>query len=180
MLCPIAESAWLDTEQQQGTSVVVKLRSSQLLHEGHDMLGQPSCTSPRPDAELDRLFVNKADAGSMRALDQSACRDQHTYGDSADKFLLPQQPTHQQAEFSLEADDILAAEATDMNEYTTSDLSVLSEPPNHNDVSHSRDCDLHALFSVRDDAFSKQARSHMFAQACSDPWLDQMVRYSRD
>jgi len=154
MLCPIAESAWLDTEQQQGTSVVVKLRSSQLLHEGHDMLGQPSCTSPRPDAELDRLFVNK--------------------------FLLPQQPTHQQAESSLEADDILAAEATDMNEYTTSDLSVLSEPPNHNDVSHSRDCDLHALFSGRDDAFPKQARSHMFAQACSDPWLDQMVRYSRD
>ncbi len=87
---------------------------------------------------------------------------------------------HQQAESSLEADDILAAEATDMNEYTTSDLSVLSEPPNHNDVSHSRDCDLHALFSGRDDAFPKQARSHMFAQACSDPWLDQMVRYSRD
>ena len=158
----------------------VKPRSFQMRHKGHDTLGAPSCTSPRADAELDRLFVNKGDVNSMRALDQSACRDQHTYGDSADKFLLPQQPTHQQAEFSLEADDILAAEATDMNEYTTSDLSVLSEPPKHNDVSHSRDCDLHALFSGRDDAFPKQARSHMFAQACSDPWLDQMVRYSRD
>ncbi|KAL0034755.1 hypothetical protein WJX77_005927 [Trebouxia sp. C0004] len=157
------DSGWLDTEQQQGTSVVVKPRSFQLHHKGHDMLGQPSCTSPRPDAELDRLFENKAGADSMWALDQYACRDRHTYGDSADKFLLPPQSTHQQAEMLLEADDVLAAEATDMNEHTISDLSALSEPCH--DASHSHDCDLHALFSGHDNAFPKQARSRMFAQA---------------
>lgn len=176
MLCPIAESAWLDTEQQQD----VEPRSFQMRHKGHDMLGEPSCTSPRADAELDRLFVNRADAGSMRTLDQSARRHQHLYGDSTDMSLLRHQPTDQQADFLLEADDTLSAEAIGMKEYTISDLSALSEQPEHNDAAHSNDCDLHALFSGRDDAFAKQAKSHMFAQACSDPWLDQMVRLSRE
>ena len=95
-------------------------------------------------------------------------------------MLLLEQPTQQQADFPLEADDILTAEASGMNEYTTSDLSALSEQPEHNDAAHSNDCDLHALFSHRDDACAKQAKSHIFAEACSDPWLDQMVRLSRE
>ncbi len=178
MSCRIADSAWLDTEQQQGTFVDVKPRSFQMRHKGHDTLGAPSCTSPRADAELDRLFVNKGDVNSMRALDQSACRHQHPYGDSTDTNLLRQQTTDQQAEFLLKADDTLAAEAICMKEYTMSDLSALSEQPEHRNASHSNDCDLHALFSSRDDAFPKSAGSHMFAQACSDPWLDQMVSFS--
>ena len=178
--CWIADSAWLDTEQQQGAFVDMEPGSFYMRHNGHDMLGEPSCTSPRPDAELDRLFVNTADAGSMRAVNQFACRDQQLYGDSTDTILLLEQPTQQQAEFPLEADDILTAEASGMNEYTTSDLSALSEQPEHNDAAHSNDCDLHALFSRRDDACAKQAKSHIFAEACSDPWLDQMVRLSRE
>lgn len=76
MSCWLADSAWLDTEQQQGTLVDVEPRSFQMRHKGHDMLGEPSCTSPRADAELDRMFVNRADAGSMWTLDQYACREQ--------------------------------------------------------------------------------------------------------
>ena len=158
----------------------VKPTSFQMRHKGHDLLGEPSCTSPRADAELDRLFVNKGDINSMRAMDQSACRHQHPYGDSTDRNLLQQQPTDQQAEFLPEADDYLAAEATGMKGYTILDLSALSEQPEHHDAAHSNDCDLHALFSGRDNAFPKPTRSHIFAQACSDPWLDQMVRVSRE
>ena len=158
MLCRVADSAWLDTEQQQGTFVVVKPRSFPLRHKGHDMLGEPSCTSPRADAELDRLFANERDLNSMRALDQSACRHQHPYGDSTDKNLLLQQPTHQQAEFLPAADDMLATETTGMIQYTMSDLTALSEQPEHRIASHSNDCDLHALFSSRDDDVVLSAR----------------------
>jgi len=118
--CWSADSAWLDTEQQQD----VEPRSFQMRHKGHDMLGEPSCPSPRADAELDRLFVNRADAGSMRTLDQSARRHQHLYGDSTDMSLLRHQPTDQQADFLLEADDTLSAEAIGMKEYTISDLML--------------------------------------------------------
>lgn len=180
MSCWLADSAWLDTEQQQGTLVDVEPRFCQMHHKGHAMLGEPSCTSPRADTELGRLFVNKGDVNSMRAMDQSACRHQRLYGDSIDMLLLPEQATHQQAEFLPEADNILAAEATGTKDYTILDLSALSEQLENNDAAHSNDCDLHAVFSGREDTFSMPARSHMFAQACSDPWLDQMVRFSRE
>ena len=65
MSCWIADSAWLDTEQQQGTFGNMEPGSFYMRHNGHDMLGEPSCTSATPDAELDRLFVNKAGSESI-------------------------------------------------------------------------------------------------------------------